>query len=94
MAAKVDLKVVLLGKEYGGKTSLVERFLHGKFGNVPYQSTIGAAFGAKSVTLANGSRLTLGIWVELGMIVISGFVVLSYCVCAGHGRRREIRSNE
>jgi Ras-related protein Rab-24 len=38
MAAKVDLKVVLLGKEYGGKTSLVERFLHGKFGNVPYQS--------------------------------------------------------
>ncbi|CAI8058228.1 Ras-related protein Rab-24 [Geodia barretti] len=48
MAGKVDLKVVLLGKEYGGKTSLVERYIHNKFNsNAPYQSTIGAAFGAK-----------------------------------------------
>ena len=39
MAGKVDLKVVLLGKEYGGKTSLVERYIHGKFNsNAPYQS--------------------------------------------------------
>ena len=36
---KVDLKVVLLGKEYGGKTSLVERFIHHRFNsNVPYQN--------------------------------------------------------
>ena len=35
----MDLKVVLLGKEYGGKTSLVERYIHGKFNaNAPYQS--------------------------------------------------------
>ena len=39
MASRVDLKVVLLGKEYGGKTSLVERYVHGKFNSsAPYQS--------------------------------------------------------
>lgn len=39
MAGKVDLKVVLLGKEFGGKTSLVERYIHNKFSaQAPYQS--------------------------------------------------------
>lgn len=42
MAGKVDLKVVLLGKEYGGKTSLVERYIHDKFNaQAPYQSVSG-----------------------------------------------------
>jgi len=66
MAGKVDLKVVLLGKEYGGKTSLVERYIHGKFNaNAPYQSTIGAAFGAKKVSVS-GESVTLGIWDTAG----------------------------
>jgi Ras-related protein Rab-24 len=66
MAGKVDLKVVLLGKEYGGKTSLVERYIHGKFNaQAPYQSTIGAAFGAKKVSV-NGESVTLGIWDTAG----------------------------
>lgn len=66
MAGKVDLKVVLLGKEYGGKTSLVERYIHGKFNsNAPYQSTIGAAFGAKKVSIS-GESVTLGIWDTAG----------------------------
>ncbi|XP_065175023.1 ras-related protein Rab-24-like [Sycon ciliatum] len=66
MAAKVDMKVVLLGKEFGGKTSLVERFLHERFaGGAPYQNTIGAAFGAKKVTV-NGETITLGIWDTAG----------------------------
>jgi len=64
---KVDLKVVLLGKEYGGKTSLVERFIHHRFNaNLPYQNTIGAAFGAKSVTTPQGQTVTLGIWDTAG----------------------------
>ncbi|XP_012559888.2 ras-related protein Rab-24 isoform X1 [Hydra vulgaris] len=63
---KVDLKVVLLGKEYGGKTSLVERFLYSRFNStIPYQNTIGAAFGAKSMTV-QGKSVTLGLWDTAG----------------------------
>ncbi|XP_065883000.1 ras-related protein Rab-24-like [Dysidea avara] len=66
MASRVDLKVVLLGKEYGGKTSLVERYIHGKFNSsAPYQSTIGAAFGAKKVVV-DGETVTMGIWDTAG----------------------------
>ncbi len=64
--SKVDAKVVLLGKEYGGKTSLVERYLHNRFsGDLPYQNTIGAAYGAKR-TEAFGRSVVLGIWDTAG----------------------------
>ncbi|XP_077992966.1 ras-related protein Rab-24-like [Glandiceps talaboti] len=64
--SRVDLKVVLLGKEYGGKTSLVERYLHDRFhGDVPYQNTIGAAFGAKKVDIGS-QTITMGIWDTAG----------------------------
>eukprot|EP00794_Sanderia_malayensis_P005448 gene5448-6130_t len=67
MSAKVDLKVVLLGKEYGGKTSLVERFINARFNEcIPYQNTIGAAFGAKTLTVGGNKSLTLGIWDTAG----------------------------
>ncbi|XP_066934856.1 ras-related protein Rab-24-like [Clytia hemisphaerica] len=63
---KVDVKVVLLGKEYGGKTSLVERYIHERFNsNQPYQNTIGAAFGAKTLHI-DGKSVTLGIWDTAG----------------------------
>lgn len=62
----VDLKVVLLGKEYGGKTSLVERYLYDRFdAATPYQNTIGAAYGAKQIAVRN-RRITLGIWDTAG----------------------------
>jgi len=64
---KVDAKVVLLGKEYGGKTSLIERFLHGRFcgDEVPYQNTIGAGYGAKRLEVF-GRHVFLGIWDTAG----------------------------
>lgn len=68
--AKVDLKVVLLGKEFSGKTSLVERFLNERFaGENRYQNTIGAAYGAKEVLVGEGrksTRVVLGIWDTAG----------------------------
>ncbi|XP_059172762.1 ras-related protein Rab-24-like isoform X2 [Physella acuta] len=64
---KVDCKVVLLGKAYAGKTSLVERYIHNRFlgDTVPYQNTIGAAFGAKTVTTRN-KNVIIGIWDTAG----------------------------
>uniref|UniRef100_A0A2C9JZ97 Ras-related protein Rab-24 n=3 Tax=Biomphalaria TaxID=6525 RepID=A0A2C9JZ97_BIOGL len=64
---KVDIKVVLLGKAYAGKTSLVERYIHNRFlgETVPYQNTIGAAFGAKTVTV-NNQNVVIGIWDTAG----------------------------
>nr|XP_032834046.1 ras-related protein Rab-24 [Petromyzon marinus] len=68
---KVDVKVVLLGREYSGKTSLVERFVHQRFQAVPYQNTIGAAFGARRLDVSSssgrgGRSLTLGVWDTAG----------------------------
>lgn len=63
----VDIKVVLLGKSAVGKTSLVERYLHNRFtgDTVPYQNTIGAAYGAKKIEI-NGKDVQLGIWDTAG----------------------------
>ncbi|XP_015268029.1 PREDICTED: ras-related protein Rab-24 [Gekko japonicus] len=62
---RVDAKVVMLGKEYVGKTSLVERYVHNRFLVGPYQNTIGAAFVAKVIPVG-GRTVTLGIWDTAG----------------------------
>uniref|UniRef100_A0A0B7B6E7 Ras-related protein Rab-24 n=2 Tax=Arion vulgaris TaxID=1028688 RepID=A0A0B7B6E7_9EUPU len=64
---KVDIKVVLLGKSFAGKTSLVERYIHNRFvgDTVPYQNTIGAAFGAKTMVV-NSKSVVIGIWDTAG----------------------------
>uniref|UniRef100_UPI00358E35B5 ras-related protein Rab-24 n=1 Tax=Myxine glutinosa TaxID=7769 RepID=UPI00358E35B5 len=64
-AQRVDVKLVLLGREYSGKTSLVERFVHDRFSYTPYQSTIGNAFVAKRME-AKGKNMTMGIWDTAG----------------------------
>uniref|UniRef100_A0A8P4GHC9 Ras-related protein Rab-24 n=1 Tax=Dicentrarchus labrax TaxID=13489 RepID=A0A8P4GHC9_DICLA len=62
-AMRVDAKVVMLGKESVGKTSLVERYVHHRFLVGPYQNTIGAAFVAKPIQVGE-KVITLGIWVS------------------------------
>ncbi|XP_066572542.1 ras-related protein Rab-24 [Amia ocellicauda] len=64
-AQRVDAKVVMLGKECVGKTSLVERYVHNRFLMGPYQNTIGAAFVAKPIQVGE-KVVTLGIWDTAG----------------------------
>ncbi|KAA0720360.1 Ras-related protein [Triplophysa tibetana] len=64
-AMRVDAKVVMLGKESVGKTSLVERCVHRRFLVGPYQNTIGAAFVAKALNIGD-KVVTLGIWDTAG----------------------------
>lgn len=54
---RVDVKVVMLGKEYVGKTSLVERYVHNRFLVGPYQNvsaTCGSGHGARARGGAGG----------------------------------------
>ncbi|KAJ5077215.1 ras-related protein rab-24 [Anaeramoeba ignava] len=64
MTTKADIKVVLLGAPYTGKSCLVEKFLNDKFteGQKP---TVAAAFGSKAVKVGS-SVVTLGIWDTAG----------------------------
>ncbi|KAI1285937.1 Ras-related protein Rab-24 [Halotydeus destructor] len=66
--SRVDMKVVLLGKEYGGKTSLLERFINQRFVEKSidkYQATIGAAYASSKVTVDRKS-VTMAIWDTAG----------------------------
>ncbi|XP_028168767.1 ras-related protein Rab-24-like [Ostrinia furnacalis] len=64
--SRCDFKIVLLGSEHVGKTSLVLRFVNCRFnGGTPYQNTIGAAFCAKTMQ-SNGKDFNIGIWDTAG----------------------------
>ncbi|KAG7306697.1 hypothetical protein JYU34_008122 [Plutella xylostella] len=64
--SRCDFKIVLLGSEHVGKTSLVLRFVNCRFNHgIPYQNTIGAAFCAKTLQ-SNGKDFTVGIWDTAG----------------------------
>jgi Ras-related protein Rab-24 len=71
--AHVDMKVVLLGKEYCGKTSVVERFVNERFsGENRYQNTIGAAYGARKMegtSMRHNQKpreIMMGVWDTAG----------------------------
>ncbi|XP_048744975.1 ras-related protein Rab-24-like isoform X1 [Ostrea edulis] len=61
---QLQIKIVLLGKAYVGKTCLVSRYVHERFTS-NYQNTIGAAFVSKKIQ-ALGKRVTLNIWDTAG----------------------------
>ena len=42
---KVDIKVVMLGQSYSGKSSIVQRYLYNQFHGNDYHTTVGAAYG-------------------------------------------------
>ncbi|KAJ2383716.1 GTP-binding protein of the rab/ypt [Coemansia sp. RSA 2559] len=60
-----NYKLVLLGESAVGKSSIVTRFARNEF-NQYNESTIGAAFVTKDVTLDEGSMATLHIWDTAG----------------------------
>ncbi|KAJ5067261.1 ras-related protein rab-24 [Anaeramoeba ignava] len=64
MAQKADLKIVLLGASFVGKSCLVEKFLYDKF-TEGQQPTVAAGFGSKTVFVQD-NKLTLGIWDTAG----------------------------
>eukprot|EP00823_Brevimastigomonas_motovehiculus_P003010 TRINITY_DN1809_c0_g1_i1.p1 TRINITY_DN1809_c0_g1~~TRINITY_DN1809_c0_g1_i1.p1 ORF type:complete len:205 (-),score=44.67 TRINITY_DN1809_c0_g1_i1:69-683(-) len=63
--AKVDIKVVLLGRAACGKTCFAQRFLHDRWSATPPQSTIGAAYAAKQIKMGKKS-VTIGLWDTAG----------------------------
>ncbi len=56
-----EIKLVLLGDQAVGKSSLVNMFCSGKFDD-KYKNTIGGAYLQKEVKLKNGDILKLHIW--------------------------------
>lgn len=60
-----DVKVVLLGKAYAGKTCMVERYIHQRFSDTAYQNTIGAAFASNKLKIG-GKTVVLNIWDTAG----------------------------
>lgn len=64
--SRCDFKIVLLGSEHVGKTSLVLRFVNCRFNSdIPYQNTVGAAFCAKTIQ-SDGKDFNIGIWDTAG----------------------------
>lgn len=62
---EVDIKIVLLGKAYAGKTCLVQRYINQIFTDMPYQNTIGAAY-ASAKCKTRGKTVILNIWDTAG----------------------------
>ena len=62
---ELDLKIVLLGKAYAGKTCLAQRYVNQMFTETPYQNTIGAAFASTRCKI-RGKTVIMNIWDTAG----------------------------
>ncbi|EDO47608.1 predicted protein [Nematostella vectensis] len=65
LSSSNEIKVVLLGKQNGGKSCLLIRYLHDKYNPSKVSTTIGAGYGSRSV-LVDCTNVTLGIWDTAG----------------------------
>lgn len=65
MSSRVDIKCVMVGASFVGKTALMQRFLHDKWAGERHVPTIGASFGARDL-VADGRAVTLGCWDTAG----------------------------
>ncbi|XP_033757492.1 ras-related protein Rab-24-like [Pecten maximus] len=61
----VDIKVVLLGKAFAGKTCLVQRYINQTYSDTAYSNTIGAAFASKKLN-SKGRNVVLNVWDTAG----------------------------
>ena len=76
----VDFKVVMLGKEYSGKSSIVHRLLANEYNGHMYKNTIGAHYGSKDFTfnLRKVSIFNLTIYIQNLCII---FLLITVCLC-------------
>jgi Ras-related protein Rab-7A len=58
---KLTLKIIIIGEPAVGKTSLVKRFVSGKFSK-DYLSSIGTNIYTKKIDLDNEKQITLQLW--------------------------------
>lgn len=56
----VDLKIIVVGNPYTGKTSFVKKWISGNFNNV-YKATIISEFGSKTLNI-NGTIYRVQLW--------------------------------
>ncbi|MBY8989438.1 MAG: GTP-binding protein [Candidatus Lokiarchaeota archaeon] len=60
-AKKITLKIIIIGEPAVGKTSLVKKFITGKFSK-DYRSSIGTNIYTKKVVLEDNKIVTLQLW--------------------------------
>lgn len=64
-AKNIEYKVVMLGNQAVGKTSIALRYIENKYSDV-HKVTIGAQFQRPQIKLKNGGSITLNLWDTTG----------------------------
>ena len=78
MEETLNLKIVLLGESYVGKTAIAKRYVEDSFDtSQEFQSTVGASFLSKTVTVEN-IQCDLAIWDTAGQEVYRTLTPMYY----------------